>query len=279
MKYFISLLLLVTFISCTDDNSNDLKNLNQTEDDIIKYVDDNNLNAERTELGVYYIIDELGEGVKPTEDAYVTSTLKGYFLDGNVFEDTGSDDVKLDLLTLITGFKDGIQRFNEGSIGTLIIPPNLAFGDSGNGTIPGGAVMLFDVNLIEVDNPDTEADIIAYLDENELNATMSDSGLYYTIDEPGSGEEITPTSTVTVAYTGYFLDGTTFDEGSETGVQFDLENHNLIPGFKEGITYFKEGGKGTLLLPADLAYGEDGSANIPRNKVLIFDIEVKSLDL
>ena len=44
--------------------------------------------------------------------------------------------------------EDGIQYFSEGGNGTLIIPSELAFGDSGsiNGTIPGGAVLIFDID-------------------------------------------------------------------------------------------------------------------------------------
>ena len=48
-------------------------------------------------------------------------------------------------------------------------------------------------------------DIVAYIDENNLDAEKSASGLYYVIDEPGSGEQPTAISNVTVAYKGYFL--------------------------------------------------------------------------
>ena len=68
--------------------------------------------------------------------------------------------------------------------------------------------------------PETEADIIQYIQDNNLNATRSNSGLYYVINNEGSGARPTSTSNVTVAYKGYFLDGVVFDESSSSGISF-----------------------------------------------------------
>ncbi|MEO5787606.1 FKBP-type peptidyl-prolyl cis-trans isomerase, partial [Gelidibacter sp.] len=87
-------------------------------------------------------------------------------------------------------------------------------------------------------------EIIAYIDQNNLDAQKSVSGLYYVMDEPGSGKQPAATSNVTVAYKGYFLDGKTFDKSDANGISFGLQQ--VIKGWTEGITYFKEGGKGKL---------------------------------
>ncbi len=117
-----------------------------------------------------------------------------------------------------------------------------------------------------------EADIVAYIAENELNATKSESGLYYVIDEQGTGEQPTETSDVTVAYRGYFLNGNVFDESDEEGISFNLSG--VIQGWTEGIQYFNEGGSGILLIPAHLGYGSYDYSTIPGGSVLIFDIEL-----
>jgi len=52
----------------------------------------------------------------------------------------------------------------------------------------------------------------------------------------------------------------------------------LITGFAEGITYFKEGGSGQLLIPAHLAYGNNGTSGIPGGSVIIFDIGLISVN-
>lgn len=120
------------------------------------------------------------------------------------------------------------------------------------------------------------AEIIAYIDTNDLDAQKSDSGLYYSIDEVGSGEQPVPTSNVTVAYKGYFLDGKTFDESSANGISFGLQQ--VIKGWTEGIPYFKEGGKGKLFIPSHLGYGSQGRPGIPGGAVLIFDIHLISVN-
>lgn len=107
---------------------------------------------------------------------------------------------------------------------------------------------------------------------NNLDAVATGSGLYYVINDPGNGDACHSHSTVKVAYTGYFTYGGVFDQSSEQGVVFPLQS--VIQGWTEGIPYFKEGGSGTLLVPSALAYGPEGSATIPPNAVLIFDIEL-----
>lgn len=119
-------------------------------------------------------------------------------------------------------------------------------------------------------------EIIAYIDENNLDAQKSDSGLYYIIDELGSGAQPTATSNVTVAYKGYFLNGKTFDQSGPEGISFGLQQ--VIKGWTEGITYFKEGGKGQLLIPSHLGYGSHDRQGIPGGSVLIFDIHLISVN-
>mgnify|MGYP000114934913 CR=1 FL=1 len=123
--------------------------------------------------------------------------------------------------------------------------------------------------------PQTEADILKYIADNNLNATKSDSGLYYVINNEGTGTTPTSTSNVTVAYKGYFLDGTIFDENSG-GYTTNLTQ--VIVGWTEGITYFNEGGEGILLVPYSLGYGANGRGSIPGGAVLVFDIKLISVN-
>lgn len=120
---------------------------------------------------------------------------------------------------------------------------------------------------------ENEQEIQAYIATNNLTVQSSNSGLYYIIDTPGTGVAPLTTDRVKVAYKGYLTDGTVFDESPEEGVSFTFLN-SLIPGFTEGITYFKEGGSGTLIIPAHLAYGSSTNGSIPAGSVIIFDIEL-----
>ncbi len=120
-----------------------------------------------------------------------------------------------------------------------------------------------------------EKQITDYITTNNLEATKCESGLYYTVDEAGEGVKPTSASTVQVAYKGFYLDGKVFDESSERGISFPLKG--VIKGWTEGITYFKEGGKGTLLVPAHLGYGNYDTRGIPGGSVLIFDVHLISV--
>jgi FKBP-type peptidyl-prolyl cis-trans isomerase FkpA len=113
--------------------------------------------------------------------------------------------------------------------------------------------------------------ILQYISDNSLLATKASSGLYYVIDEQGTGASCHSSSDVKVAYKGYFTNGEVFDE-SASGITFNLQQ--VIEGWTLGIPYFKEGGSGKLLLPSALAYGKKGTSGIPENSVLIFDIEL-----
>lgn len=112
-----------------------------------------------------------------------------------------------------------------------------------------------------------------YLIDNNLTANKTDSGLHYIITQEGTGMKPIKQSIVEVKYKGYFLDNTVFEEttGTQT-VSFRLDG--VIKGWTEGLQYFREGGKGTLLIPSSLAYGGNPPRGIPANEVLIFDIEL-----
>lgn len=118
---------------------------------------------------------------------------------------------------------------------------------------------------------ENEEEIQAYLAENNLEAKKSGSGLYYIIEDEGTGAVPQADDRVKVTYKGYFTDGTVFEENEE-GISIPL--NYLIRGWVEGLGYIKEGGKATLIIPAHLAYGDNKQGDIPRGSVIIFDIEL-----
>ena len=110
-----------------------------------------------------------------------------------------------------------------------------------------------------------------YLADNGLTAQSTAQGLYYIIDNPGTGDHPTVSSTVTVRYTGKLLNGSVFDSGT---ISYSLSG--LIEGWQIGIPLFGVGGSGTLFIPSGLAYGTTGQGSIAPNTVLIFDMELIS---
>ena len=117
-----------------------------------------------------------------------------------------------------------------------------------------------------------EADILSYLESNNLTAQKTSSGLYYLVKEQNGGNYPVASSNVTVTYKGYFLNGSVFDQNLQSGISFNL--NQVIDGWKEGLTYYKEGGKGTLFVPSRLGYGNQGNSRIPGGSVILFDIKL-----
>ena len=102
----------------------------------------------------------------------------------------------------------------------------------------------------------------------------------------GNGEEIQPGRTAVVHYTGWLHDPLA---AKEHGQQFDssrgrppfsfvLGSGKVIKGWDQGVAGMKIGGKRTLIIPPELAYGSRGAGGvIPPNAALIFDIELMDI--
>ncbi len=118
-------------------------------------------------------------------------------------------------------------------------------------------------------------EIKEYIALNNLDAHQKESGLFYVVTKEGNGNHPSANDDVIVRYKGYTTDGSVFDESDQEGITFNLQE--VIQGWTEGIQEFKEGGKGMLLIPSRLAYGEKGSGSIKPNTVLVFDIELLTI--
>lgn len=132
----------------------------------------------------------------------------------------------------------------------------------------------------------------AYLEENNITETPTESGLIFISRKKGSGKQAKAGMKVKVHYEGKLLDGTYFDTSvkeaaQEAGIyderrepyapfEFTLGQGKVIPGWDEGIAMMKEGGKATLIIPSDLAYGANPRPGGPIKpfSTLVFDVEL-----
>jgi len=147
MKYFLALFVLFTIVSCSDDNDT-IDFDKQNEIDIKDYLEKNNLVAQKSNSGLYYIINKEGTGAQPNSSSDVTVNYKGYFTDKKVFDQ--NDDITFNLQQVIAGWTEGITYFKEGGEGILLIPSSLGYGTKDWNGIPGGSVLIFDIDLLDV---------------------------------------------------------------------------------------------------------------------------------
>lgn len=116
----------------------------------------------------------------------------------------------------------------------------------------------------------------AYMAENAKKAGVktTESGLQWEVIREGKGKSPASDSMVKVHYVGKLTDGTTFDSSYDRGDPATFSAAAVIPGFGEGLMLMKEGGKLRLHIPADMAYGPQGSRGIGPNQALIFEVEL-----
>lgn len=117
-----------------------------------------------------------------------------------------------------------------------------------------------------------------YLTKNKIQYQKTPGGTFVEIKEPGTGMAIDSGKHVSVRYTGKnFPSMKVFQSNMEGGApafDFVVGTHGAIPGWDEGLKYFKKGGKGTLYIPFYQAYGPQQGPGGSQYENLVFDIVV-----
>jgi len=108
----------------------------------------------------------------------------------------------------------------------------------------------------------------------EPGAVKAPTGFIYRELMPGSGPSPAASDTVTVNYKGTLVDGSVFDSSYARNQPAQFALSGVIPCWTQGLQMMKVGGKGQLVCPANLAYGEQGRPGIPPGATLIFEIEL-----
>lgn len=103
-----------------------------------------------TESGVQYEVLEEGTGEQPTAEDQVRILYTGTLVDGTEFDSSGAEPVQFGVGGVIPGFAEALQLMRVGATYRVVIPSDLAYGPQGSGEIGPDAVLIFEIELLEI---------------------------------------------------------------------------------------------------------------------------------
>ncbi len=258
------------------------------ENNLKAYFKAHNIEAKRTESGIYYTVDKKGRGELVKAGQYASVNYTGHLLGDSRAFDSNTDPefrhvepytVNVGAGGVIKGWDEGLTLYKKGGKGTLYIPSYLAYGSQDRSpTIPPNSILVFEIEIVKIMEQDAFDDkqIQKYLADKKINAKKTSTGLYYTIVKEGEGRKPLRGEKVVVRYTGTFMDGKKFDSNIDAAkpFTFTLGEREVITGWDEALLLMKKGTKATLFIPSGLAYGKQASTTVPANAILLFDVEL-----
>lgn len=149
----LSIFILFFFFSCSSDDSieqiEEVINYDElNEIEIQKYIQDNNLNPQKSNTGLYYIIHKEGTGNNPKITSNVKVLYRIYNTNG-ITIDESKTEIDFDLTKVIKGFSEALTYLKEGGKGTFIAPSKLAYKNSQYHPLRY-KVLVMDIELISI---------------------------------------------------------------------------------------------------------------------------------
>ncbi len=229
-----------------------------------------------TRSGLRYAILELGNGERPsTPFDKVQVHYTGWLTNGSEFDSSrGGAPASFALNGVIGGWTEGVRYMPAGSKFKFVIPAELGYGERGSPpNIGPGATLVFDVELLavtdRVDVPDFERPAREQCQELGF-------GILHQVVREGEGETVRWNDKVSLHYTAWLEDGTLL-ETSLSNPQAAMASCSAIPmtGLAMGLEVMQTGGVSRFIVPARLAYGEQGAPpQVPPGMNVIYQIEV-----
>jgi peptidylprolyl isomerase len=212
-----------------------------------------------------------GKGEAAKTGAKIKIHYTGWLTDGTIFDSSvvRNEPLEAGLGNLIKGWQEGVPGMKVGGVRRLKIPPELGYGKRERGKIPANSTLVFEIELLESENPAMLPDLNA-----KEWKKLGDKGLEVWDVKEGEGDAVKAGGRVTVHYTGWLTDGKQFDS-SVGGQPATFGLTQVIKGWTDGIPGMKPGGIRRLKIPSELGYGKTGAGDdIPPNATLVFEVQL-----
>lgn len=294
---YLSVLALLGLAACNVHSETDAETARRAQEDqqIAAFLQAAGKTATKTNSGIYKVEISPGTGddAKATDIIEISMQLNTFngtpFFSDTSYVVTATNGLYLPEVTgSIDGLVESSLLLNQGESAEFYIPSYLFFGPStgyyNNVLIESNETVdaLMKLKAIRTDDQQKtyEDQVIASILKDSTGYERSSDGVYRKVLIEGTGTDMpASTTSVTITYTGKFLNATKFDNG--TNAEFKPEN--MIQGLKETIIKMKKGETDIIYIPSQLGYGPAGTVDanteiqgVPAFSTLRFDVTLNS---
>jgi peptidylprolyl isomerase len=311
MKRFciaLSLLTLLTLSACKNKNEQAeflARKLKENERIIQQYIADKGLQMQKTENGIYYLIEGTPTSDEKANDSlyhhvfvqYETYLLPYETLIDERYKRGGGDILRFpyntnyayNTLILPIGISQMVDLMKPGQSGIFLTNYLRGYGERGTPFMPPYSPIRVDLELKALK---TDAQLIDdYIARKAYSGVIElEEGVKYLriIAPPNGAEQVGDSVNVVVDYTLRSIEDKTYDSNSDfrfflfprnknkTDSNAPISRSTVIEGWQIGVSQMHVGERGILFIPSSVAYGKKGSGAIPPYEPLIFEIAVKN---
>ena len=233
-------------------------------DEFLKGVRDGALSADDKKKSAYYAGIQIGQEISQR-------MVRG--MEMQIFD--GDSTQHLSVKNVVAGFAAGVQETNTVEVNGKVLTPMEAYESA---TKRMDAIR---TSVLEKKYGDVKAAGEKFLAENAKKDGVKQlqDGVQYRVITEGKGEIPADTSRVLIRYEGRLTDGKVFDSTDKTnnGKAIEMVPSRSIKGFGVALTHMPVGSTWEIYIPADMAYGNQGTPDIPPYSVLIFKVTVDGI--
>jgi FKBP-type peptidyl-prolyl cis-trans isomerase FkpA len=150
-KILLLAVVAIAFTGCLKDDACTPKTVQSETAAMLSYASANGITPTTHSSGMLYQIVSAGAGATPTATSTVKVRYTGKFMDGTVFDSNATGNpISFGLNQVIQGWQLGLPLIKKDGVIKLIVPSSLAYGCAGYGSIPGDAILYFEIQLLDV---------------------------------------------------------------------------------------------------------------------------------